>query len=229
MRSCSATVDVRADTSVDSSGVCSPGDASATGISSSGGPNSSALAACAFLWDPVMSCRPLVMYAVRMNITAKPSTECRGVLANIQRHIMVTKDPPKTAIIFPTSPAVMDGLSGKTTNVGVKNKLIHRKDHPAYVSHQLTARFQSPQSQIRQLTDTSMAATTCLVLWDPITNSLIHNPANNSSIHATEAGKATSKCLKKVSTPKHATKITRIPLGTRIQDRKSFPREFHSA
>lgn len=48
-------------------------------------------------------------------------------------------------------------------------------------------------------------------------------------MHATDAGKDTPKCLKKVSTPKHATSMTRIPLGTNIHARRSFAREFHSA
>lgn len=140
----------------------------------------------------------------------------------------ILSDVPNTAIIFPTSPAVIEGLRGKTTNVGVKKTLIHRRDHPACVAYQITdPRSMSLPRAI--LTGTSMAATICLVRWLPTTNSQIHNPANSKSIHATEAGKDTPKCLKRVSTPKHATRITRRPLGTRIQDRKSFAREFHSA
>lgn len=41
-------------------------------------------------------------------------------------------------------------------------------------------------------------------------------------MQATEAGKDTPKCLKRVSTPKHATRMTSIPLGTRIQASNSF-------
>lgn len=72
--SCRATVDVRAETSVDSGGVGSAGGVCAIGILSSGAPSSSARATCAFLCEPVTSCRPLVMYAVTMNVTANPIT-----------------------------------------------------------------------------------------------------------------------------------------------------------
>lgn len=75
----------------------------------------------------------------------------------------------------------------------------------------------------------SITATTLLVRWLPNTSSHIHSPANNSNMQATDAGKDTAKCLKKVSTPKHATRMTSMPLGTKIQDRRRVSREFHIA
>lgn len=48
-------------------------------------------------------------------------------------------------------------------------------------------------------------------------------------MQATEAGNDTEKCLKKVSTPKQATRMTRIPIGTYIQERNSFWRECQNA
>lgn len=44
-------------------------------------------------------------------------------------------------------------------------------------------------------------------------------------MHATEAGNETETCLKRVSTPKQATRMTRMPVGTRIHDLMVFSRE----
>lgn len=62
-----------------------------------------------------------------------------------------------------------------------------------------------------------------------MTSSLNHRPAKSSSMHATEAGNETETCLKRVSTPKHATRITRMPEGTAIHDLNVFSREFQIA
>lgn len=73
-----------------------------------------------------------------------------------------------------------------------------------------------------------MTATARRVRLAPITSSLSQSPAKSSSMHATEAGNETETCLKRVSTPKQATRMTRIPVGTAIQDFNVFSREFHS-
>lgn len=74
-----------------------------------------------------------------------------------------------------------------------------------------------------------MMATARRVRLAPMTSSLNQRPAKSSSMHATEAGNETDTCLKRVSTPKQATRITRIPVGTSIHDRSVFSREFQSA
>jgi hypothetical protein len=79
------------------------------------------------------------------------------------------------------------------------------------------------------LTGTSITATARRVRFAPTTSSLSHRPANNSSMHATEAGNETDTRLKRVSTPKHATRMTRIPPGIRIHDRRVFSLAFQSA
>lgn len=44
---------------------------------------------------------------------------------------MYVVDLPNTAMIFPTSAALIGGLRGSVTNVGVKRMLIQRSDQPA--------------------------------------------------------------------------------------------------
>lgn len=80
-----------------------------------------------------------------------------------------------------------------------------------------------------RLTGTSITATARRVRLAPMTSSLSHRPANSSSMHATDAGNETDACLKSVSTPKQATRITRMPVGMNIHDRNVFSLEFHSA
>lgn len=48
-------------------------------------------------------------------------------------------------------------------------------------------------------------------------------------MHATEAGNDTEKCLKRVSTPKQATRMTRMPQGTNTHARNSAKRDFQKA
>lgn len=62
-----------------------------------------------------------------------------------------------------------------------------------------------------------------------MTSSLSQSPAKSSSMHATEAGNETETCLKRVSTPKQATRITKMPVGTAIHDLNVFSLEFQSA
>jgi hypothetical protein len=104
----------------------------------------------------------------------------------------------KTAMILKTSTTPMGGLNGRRTKAGVKKTLIQRSDHPA---------------------DTSMTDTILLVLWLPSSQSAIRRAANNNSRQATDAGKGTARWRRRVSTPKHAARVTRIPPGTRIHER----------
>lgn len=73
-----------------------------------------------------------------------------------------------------------------------------------------------------------MMVTARRVRLAPMTSSLSQRPAKSSSMHATEAGNETETCLKRVSTPKQATKITRMPVGISTHDRSVFSREFQS-
>lgn len=135
---------------------------------------------------------------------------------------------PNTAIIFPTSAALMDGLRGSVTNVGVKRMLIQRSDQPAYPPRQSVI-TNAAKACCVGLTGTSITATALRVRLPPMTSSLSHRPAKSSSMHATEAGNETETCLNSVSTPKHATRITRMPVGTAIHDFNVFSLEFQSA
>lgn len=137
-------------------------------------------------------------------------------------------DLPNTAMIFPTSAALMDGLRGSVTNVGVNRMLIQRSDHPACPPHQSPVTDATKARRVR-LTGTSITATARRVRLAPTTSSLSHRPANSSSMHATDAGNETETCLKRVSTPKQATRITRVPAGIKIHDRRVFSLEFQSA
>lgn len=51
---------------------------------------------------------------------------------------MAMVDLPNTAMIFPTSAALIGGLRGSVTKVGVKRILIQRSDQPACPPHQPT-------------------------------------------------------------------------------------------
>lgn len=131
-------------------------------------------------------------------------------------------------MIFPTSAALMDGLRGSVTNVGVKRMLIQRNDQPACPPRQPVISAAS-KTEDGKLTGTSITVTARRVRLGPMTSSLIQRPAKSSSMHATEAGNETETCLKRVSTPKQAARITRMPAGTEIHDRNVFSREFQSA
>lgn len=78
-------------------------------------------------------------------------------------------------------------------------------------------------------TGTSMIATIRLVRDPPMAQSHSHRAANSNSMQATEAGKDTSKCLKRESTPKHAARIARIPVGTRSHDCRMLSRDLPNA
>lgn len=131
-------------------------------------------------------------------------------------------------MIFPTSAALMDGLRGSVTKVGVKRMLIHRSDQPACPPHQSLITDATSAYSVG-LTGTSITATARRVRLAPMTSSLSHRPAKSSSMHATDAGNETETCLNSVSTPKHATRITRMPVGTAIHDFSVFSLEFQSA
>lgn len=137
-------------------------------------------------------------------------------------------DLPNTAMIFPTSAALMDGLRGNVMNVGVKRVLIQRSDQPACPAHQSLITDATKARHVG-LTETSITATARRVRLAPMTSSLIHRPAKSSSMQATDAGNDTETCLKRVSTPKQATRMTRMPVGTAIHDFSVFSFEFRSA
>lgn len=104
---------------------------------------------------------------------------------------------------------------------------------PPCLTAQIISRLTPTKSQAPlttpTLTGTSMIATIRLVRDPPTTASHIHSAANSNSIQATDAGNDTLRCLKRESTPKHAVRITRIPMGTSSHDRKMFSRDFQKA
>lgn len=122
----------------------------------------------------------------------------------------------------------MDGLRGSVTKVGVKRMLIQRSDQPACPAHQSLIP-DATKVHHAGLTGISITATARLVRLAPMASSLNHRPAKSSSMQATDAGNETETCLKRVSTPKHATRMTRIPVGTAIHDLSVFSLEFQSA
>lgn len=131
-------------------------------------------------------------------------------------------------MIFPTSAALREGLRGSVTNVGVKRMLIQRSDQPACPPHQSLI-TDATNARSMGLTGTSITATARRVRLAPMTSSLSHRPAKSSSMQATDAGNETETCLNSVSTPKQATRITRMPAGTAIHDLNDFSLEFQSA
>lgn len=64
------------------------------------------------------------------------------------------------------------------------------------------------------LTGTSITLTRALVFLSPTIKSQIIKPRNRTIKTATDAGKETELSPIRESTPKHASKITRIPTGT---------------
>ena len=118
---------------------------------------------------------------------------------------------PNTAMIFATSTPLMEGLKGRVTNAGQKNRLIYLNAKP-----HLPVRSRTTESE-DWLTGMSMRSTAFFVSLFPRTNSDSMSPRNSKIIQATDAGKETPARSIMRSTPKQKAKTANKPMGTYIQ------------
>jgi hypothetical protein len=115
----------------------------------------------------------------------------------------------------------MGGLNARSTNEGVKNTLIHCRDHPAYIA-KIHISVTSFAQERRIPTEISMTDMSRLVRWLPRVNSEMMRPTKRRTKQKTDAGNETWAFRSNESTPKQAAKLTRMPIGTRIHDRNSL-------